>query len=245
MKYVGIVFAISRSAGEYLEQQIRTALESGSIDCSILTDEQPSERYQQATNLKEISNILFESIKIILKNIPEDEKITIILGANSVHAAFHNLKKLLKDSTLDTKINLISMIDATVEKTVLHGYKKVTVLGSTKTINSRLYHLALENSNIDIINLDSEGQARINTFITKGISNLTSDQTQELVTIVQSHVRTHSIDAIIFGCAELGEKFSADNLKCPIVNSTDALISTTVDLIIAQTTFSSMGLSHI
>ncbi len=228
MKYIGIVYTISRAAGKYLKNQISKTLHENNIEFSMITDEQPAADYNEARTLYEIASILFKSIEAMLNKIPHGTNLTIIIAANSVHLAVPELRNIIKAADLNKRLQLISMIDATVEEANSRNFQKITILGSTKTISSQLYNKPLHDFGLKVINVDSKSQKIIDAFIQKGIVNLSEREENDFIGLVIEHIQIHDIDAVIFGCAELGERFNEEKLNCNVINSTDALILSTV-----------------
>jgi len=101
--------------------------------------------------------------------------------------------------------------------------KKVGLLGSTKTIKTKLHHNKLSQHNIDVLTPTKEDQDFIDNCIIRIVNNEeTKEDIEKMIEIVEK--LTHQgADGIILGCTDLPKIFNNINVNVPIVNSLEIL----------------------
>lgn len=221
MKKIGIVYAISQSAGELCKKHI---LENSSSDVEIITHESLSSKYKAAANdLQKISSLLITSIDYLQKNGSE----TIIIAANSVHRAFDFVNQYVKEQY--PYIQLISIVDTVVSEVFRKNYRNVAIFGSTSTINSSMYQNKLQKEEINVIPLTNDEQELINSLISAGIFEkiITREDKQQMITIA-NRLKQLRCDAIIFACTELPLIFNSDNLNIYVLDTNLLLALTAI-----------------
>lgn len=220
---IGIVCAISRLTGETLKRSIESTLAAKHITCPIVMHEQPKESYAAAHSMLGLAHLMLASIDDMLKQLPETELMYIVVSANSVHRAFPELRSLLADAEFAQRVHLLSMIDATVAACQRHQLQKVLLLASSKTVQSGLYHQPLMNHGLTPIDLATQPQALMDTFIAKGVANLSVDEVNTMVSMILQCLHQTRADGVLFGCAELKHRLSEANLHTVIIDSSAAL----------------------
>lgn len=216
MKKIGIVFAISRDAGEHCKKLVRQ-YSPGQVE--IVTHECPAEKYKAATyDLNQIANLVLESIQ----NLQQNGAGIIIIAANSVHRAFSIINERVKKAS--PGITLISIIDASMEEIRNKQFKTVGIFGSNSTISSNIYQDKLHDEKVAHVALSPEDQSFIHALISSGVSpnNIEEDTKQKVIKIAEK-LKDAGCDAIILACTELALIFNSNNLGIPVVDTNLAL----------------------
>jgi len=216
MKKIGIVYAISRTAGEHCKNLVE---ENSYHSLEIITHECPADEYKASSNdIQGIGRLLQQSINDLATRGAD----TIIIAANSVHRAFDIVDEYVKKTYPD--VRLLSIIDTAVEEAMKQSYKTVSVFGSNSTINSSMYQDKLQKSGIKCLALTDNEQKIINTLITSGVAPDTiSDDMKEKVFAIANRLKKSGCDAIILACTELPLIFNSDNLRISVVDTSLAL----------------------
>lgn len=220
MKKIGIVYAISHAAGEHIKKQI-AEINKQSV---VVFHECAASDYKSAANdLQKIATLLLKSIDELHRQGAE----IIIIAANSVHRAFNIVLEQTKKQY--PSIELISIIDATLEEILNKKYKRIAIFGSNSTINSRMYQDKFENFGIRTISLSDPDQEFINELITNGSSfeTITSDSIAKMSDITKQ-LEKLGIEAVIFACTELSLVVKSDALGIPIVDTSKLLAAAAV-----------------
>jgi len=231
MRYLGVIYAISKVVGDHIAKTISSRLSHEGVSYSILRDEQPKEEYEaNKHDLTALSGIMFKSLNNLVKKIEPSDQLVCIIAANSVHRAFPQLEKRLQASSISSQIQLLSMIEATIEACRVRKLSKPLLLASSNTIESRLYQGPLIESNISTLSLTSENQLYLDSLISQGVNSIDSREVTRLCCIVQEEAQHKSADGVLFGCAELRSNFNEKNLNMSVVDSGQSLIDQTVKI---------------
>lgn len=216
MRKIGIVYAISHAAGEYCKRQIE---KNGYPASEIIMHECAANEYKMAPNdLFKISKLINQSID----NLAKRGASIIIIAANSVHQAFDLVNEYVTNKY--PEIELLSIVDASVNNVLLHKYKTVAIFGSNSTINSNIYQKQLQKAGINTLLLRDEEQSIVNSLISMGVSADTVNvKMKENIITIADNLKRRGCDAIILACTELPLIFNADNLNIPVIDTSFSL----------------------
>lgn len=218
MKKIGIVYAISNSAGELCISTLLSKAETLKLsDFSIHTHEHPAQRYKGASD-EELIELLFSSIYELVVN--KDAEV-IIISANSVHRVFSEIQDKVYEKFPTVK--MVSIVDATVEDVINSNIHKVAIFGSNSTIQSYLYQTPLISKGIEVLELDEEDQNFLNQLIKKGVDKDTSHTDREQLKRIAQKCKANGCKAVILACAELPIIFNAENLGIITIDTNEAL----------------------
>ena len=109
-------------------------------------------------------------------------------------------------------------------------YREVAIFASNSTVNSRLYHKAIEAIGIEILPLYQEEQVIIDQIIPGGSSKETLHlPLKQQVCAISSRLKQKECEAIILACTELPALLDDETYQgVNIVNSNAVLASAAV-----------------
>ena len=131
------------------------------------------------------------------------------LTANTMHLVF---------DMIETSIELVHIVDSTVKEAKKKGYKKLTLFGTKKTMESDMYPKKMAEHGIEIIVPDEEDRERINSMIFEKLvfGKVDEDVKREALSLAEKYLKVS--DAIILGCTELPLAF--EGLDIPKLDTT-------------------------
>ena len=118
----------------------------------------------------------------------------IIMAANSPHAVYDDLIQ-------KTNLPILSIVEATAEKALEMGLKKLLLIGIKFTMQSSFYQRIFENSNMQVITPVDIEQDLIDQIIFDElvIGKFKNESEQKLLEIIHNY----EVDGVILGCTEL------------------------------------------
>ena len=141
----------------------------------------------------------------------------IVMPCNTIHLYFNLFRRSLR-------IPMINLIDATVEKVVEGGYRKVGLIGTETTITSNLYQSKLKSRGIKCFT--PKNLRRISKVIKKIISGTNTPKDKQF--IINEIIRMKGIQAIILGCTELPLIIKQNDVPIPVLNTLDILAESAI-----------------
>lgn len=145
-----------------------------------------------------------------------------IISANTVHVIFDQI-------AAGAVIPIISIVDAVGDYCMKNGYKRVGILGTTITIQKRIYDGPLAKRGIETAYPPLEDQDKmmeiIQSELIKGL--FLKESTELLEDIVRRLGAT--CDAIILGCTELPLVLFEESCKVKLVDTTRVLAHAALD----------------
>ncbi len=119
---------------------------------------------------------------------------------------------------------------------LLHEYtavKRVGVLATTGSINSGLYHQALEKCNVEVVTLDPVSQEEIfmrAVYMKNGFKSARiSDEARELLLLSVNRMKALNVDMIIGGCTEVSLGVVPESKDVIYLDALDLLARKTVE----------------
>jgi aspartate racemase len=136
----------------------------------------------------------------------------IIMAANSPHAFFG-------DVASRSRVPILSIVDATVERAVKLGLRRLLLLGIRFTMQSSFYPYACRAAGIEVVVPAGDEQDEINSIIFEELVNgLARDSSrQRLVGIINRH----PVDGVILGCTELPLLLRPEDSTLPLLDTLD------------------------
>lgn len=117
----------------------------------------------------------------------------------------------------------ISMIDAVVGRVVADGRKKVGLLGSVTTMQSRLYADPLVQRNVEILFPDEETQEVIGSAIHAVIASDYGEAERYCLENAVDQLASQGAEGVILGCTELPLLAEGTQTHIPLYNSLQIL----------------------
>lgn len=119
----------------------------------------------------------------------------IVMAANSPHAVYEELQKF-------SKIPILSIVKATVDKAQYENMKKLLLLGIKFTMKSTFYQKYCQNLGIEVVTPSEEEQNAIEKMIFDElvIGFFKKESKEKLLQIINNY---KDVDGVILGCTEL------------------------------------------
>ncbi len=117
--------------------------------------------------------------------------------------------------------------------------RRIGLLATTGTVQSRLYHNALESIGMEVIAPDAPGQERVMEAIydpETGIKVGLYDRPRVLLREEAARLVSHGAQALIAGCTELPLALHQEEVDVPYVDATRVLAESVVKRIVGHTT---------
>jgi aspartate racemase len=137
------------------------------------------------------------------------------LTANTPHVYFDRL-------AARAGMPLVSILDATYEKTKVLGCRKVLLLGTATTMASGMYPERLAAGEIGVVVPDEQERAYIDRTIYEdlAVGVTTPEARRAFVEICERHVEADGIDGVILGCTEIPLLLKEGDVSVPMVDTT-------------------------
>jgi aspartate racemase len=133
------------------------------------------------------------------------------IACNTAHILLPDLKEF-------SKASFISMIDEVVKKVRQSKIKKVGILGTPSTINSKLYQKALAEYKIESVIPNNKQQAILDRIIRNILAGKIKEKDKKQLIYIAESLRLLGVRGIVLGCTELPLIFSPD-YSIPVYNS--------------------------
>lgn len=135
--------------------------------------------------------------------------------ANTPHIVFDEVEKR-------SVLPLISIVKATCQAAQKQGSKKVVVLGTIFTMRSGLYTKAFKDYGIEAFVPDDQTKLSVNNIIYPNLENgiVMPQQKSEMLDIANTLIAENNADALVLGCTELPLMIKQEDIKTPILNTT-------------------------
>jgi len=136
----------------------------------------------------------------------------IAMAANSPHSAYKSLIK-------QTKVPLISIADATLEKAKEYGLRNLLLLGIKHTMDADFYPEAGTQNGISVVVPTEDEKKVIDDIIFSDlcIGEVNEGSKQKLLAIINKY----PVDGVILGCTELPQIISQDDTDIMILNTVE------------------------
>ncbi len=134
------------------------------------------------------------------------EKLHSLKNAGAEFAAITaNTPHLLFDEVIEqSPLPLISIVEATLRKTIKKGLKRPGLIGTGFTMDASFYQDVFKKQGIEVIVPEKQDKELINYKLFSEIEmGIFSNETRELIIgIIDKMVKINEIDSIILGCTE-------------------------------------------
>lgn len=157
-------------------------------------------------------------LSYVLKSAKQLEKAGadfIVLPCNTLHEILPILKN-------EINLPFIDLVEETVK--LLSKFKKVGILASKRTKDSRLYDNLL--GNVQVIYPDEYGQDKVSEIILKIISNTYTKSDEILINEVIMRLKGKGAEKIVLACTDLANIVEIDD---SIIDTQEILISAVKD----------------
>jgi aspartate racemase len=143
-------------------------------------------------------------------------------GAEGIIICTNTMHKLSTSISTNINIPLLHIADATAEKLIADGVKKVGLLGTAFTMEEAFYKGRLsEKFALEVITPDTAQREVIHKVIYEELClGITEDTSREYYTQVIASLAEQGAEAVILGCTEIGLLISQTDSPLPIYDTT-------------------------
>ena len=150
----------------------------------------------------------------------------IAIPCNTVHYFYNHMQEAVS-------IPIIHMIRETV-KEVAQNYpdlKKIGLLATTGTLESKLYENELEKNGYEVIIPDDSVEVEMVMKAVFGIKAGSDKQLNEdLLAEAGNHIINKGAELIVLGCTEIPLAFNPERVNVPVVNATQVLAERAIEM---------------
>ena len=151
----------------------------------------------------------------------------IALCANTVHIVAKNVEKRVG-------LPLIHIAEATADKAIDKGLKKVLLLGTIYTMGSTMYKDIFKQKNIELITPSLRDQAFIHRVIyhelIRGIFN--EGSRIKFLEIIHKIEEDSTIDGVILGCTEIPLLIEQKHIELPLLNTLEIHVEKMIEALL-------------
>ncbi|KAJ5458576.1 hypothetical protein N7475_009964 [Penicillium sp. IBT 31633x] len=145
-----------------------------------------------------------------------------IISANTPHIAFDDIAD-------QSNIPVLSILDVTASHCEKHEYKNIGILGTSWTVDHRLYDNPLQKRGMAVVYLSDSDQAIVMDAIEKELlQGIFLKETVEKLVLIAKGLAMRC-DAIILGCTELPLVLTEENCGIKVVDTTRLLAHAALD----------------
>lgn len=179
---------------------------------------------------------LLQSARKLLSGEPKPKVIGI--PCNTAHYFVPALENFLRES--GENVEIIHMIRETAKTVQREGIKKVGLLATTGTLQTRLYHNELEALGIEVITPSDEDQESLvmegiyGKTSGKGVKSGFTDEPRQRFLKVSETLFENGAEAIIEGCTEIPIALRREDTDIPLINPTEILARAMIEKSLAK-----------
>lgn len=145
-----------------------------------------------------------------------------IIPSNTMHVVFDAVAK-------QSEIPVMSILEVTSDHCAKHNFGRVGILGTTPTVNRRLYDTPLANKGIEAFYPPAEDQEEMMMIIHyELIRGIFLDKSRQKLEHITKRLAA-SCDAVILGCTELPLVITEDACQTRLVDTTRLLSHAALD----------------
>lgn len=120
-------------------------------------------------------------------------------------------------------LQVISIVDVTINEIKRRGFKRVLVFGTTFTLQSGLYEKALTKAGLTAIIPTDNDIFIIGSLIYPNLENgiVIPDDKQKLIELAEKYISDENADSLILGCTELSLAIKSCDISVPVLDTTE------------------------
>ena len=155
----------------------------------------------------------------------------VAIASNTVHLLLGDVQKLCSKHS----VTFISMLDAVSDYCCSKRYMQVGLLGSPVILQSNIYDTVLKKNEVTLMKPPEAEFEQLGCIIKAVIADsVTESDTNNFLVLVTELVK--DVDAVVLGCTELPVLASKLELSCPVVDTSDVLADTLLQVFYATQT---------
>jgi aspartate racemase len=148
----------------------------------------------------------------------------IVIPCNTVHVFIEELRRC-------SSVPIISIVDETSNLVKKRGYKKVGLLATTKTVDTKLYENSSKTYGINILLPTKREQDKISSIIIKILKCNISDKDKKILESIINSLVQRGAEAIILGCTDLQLILTQNQFKIELLDSMKILVQSTFNIL--------------
>jgi len=176
---------------------------------------------QNSRNEDELLPFLRKTIKILNRSQVD----FIVIPCNTVHIFIEKLRK-------ESLVPILSIVDETIDLIKEKNYKKVGILTTTKTIDSKLYEDPMKDNNIQTILPTKNEQKEVARIIIKILENKVSEKEESSLKKIIKKLIVKGSEVIVLGCTDLQIIVKEKDYNTKIIDSMKVLLDSTFNKMI-------------
>lgn len=225
---VGIIGGLGpETTAEFYLKLIREARKHGKTYPSIVIDSLSfpfsleKDIIQKSKNEEKILPIILKSVKRLNK-----AKVDfIVIPCNTVHVFIERLRNC-------SSVPIVSIIDETVAYVKSRKYKKIGLLATSKTIDSKLYEKQMEENGMKVILPTRDEQNIVSKIILKILENNISKKDKRTLDSIIYRMIKRGAECIILGCTDLQLILTKEKYPIEIIDSMEVLFQSTFNILL-------------
>lgn len=224
-KGFGVVGGLGpETTSEFYLALAKKARQHSSSNPSILIDSVPvpfslESRIIQGTNAE--SNLL----PLLLRSVRRLNRAGvdfIVIPCNTAHIFIDKLRRA-------SAAPIISIVELTAEKIDALHLKRIGLLATSKTVFSKLYDAPLASRGITIIKPTGAEQKDVSSIITKILEESAGQKEKKRLLDIAKSLQKRGAQAIVLACTDLGLLIRPEDIKLPLLDTTEILLEATFD----------------
>ncbi|MBI2545185.1 MAG: aspartate/glutamate racemase family protein [Candidatus Aenigmarchaeota archaeon] len=218
---VGIVGGLGpETTTEFYLDLIRKSRQNFDSYPSIIIDNVPFPFYLERDIIeKSVNEIkLLPFLKESIERLNKLDVDFIVIPCNTVHIFIEELRKF-------SKVPIISILEETLNFIQSNSIKKIGLLGTQKTIESKLYQIPLEKNGIHVILPAENNQKLLSAIIVKILENTFTENDKTVLQKIMYDLKSNGSEHILLVCTDLQLVLKNEDL----VDTMQILASATFD----------------
>lgn len=148
----------------------------------------------------------------------------IVIPCNTVHVFHPQLEALLQ-------VPLLNILEVTARSCKTRGWRKVGTLGTGKTLESRLYENALEQTGLEPVVLPAVRRGELSALIYRILTEKSRSKDRGILLDMIEGLRGEGAEGVILGCTDLQLLITEEDtdLPIPVIDSMRCLADEVVE----------------
>lgn len=144
----------------------------------------------------------------------------IIMPCNTLHIFIDKLRE-------KSKVPFLSIIEETEKVIKKNGFRKIGLMGTTKTIESGIYQEILNDKNLEVVTPTKEDQKLVSDIEIKILrDNISVKDVRKMENILKNLIK-RGVDSIILGCTDFQLIINQKDFEVEIFDSMTILADST------------------
>jgi aspartate racemase len=157
-------------------------------------------------------------------------------GADFLMICTNTMHKVVPEIEAEISIPIHHIADATANKLVADGVKKVGLLGTRFTMEQDFYKSRLiDNFGVDVVVPDTNGQTVVHNVIYDELCRgIISSESREQYLSIVNDLHEQGAEAVILGCTEIALLIQQEHTRVPLYDTTEIHAAQAVQLAISD-----------